>query len=201
MKQQELKILLMERAQNIEKRKNRVALFLYIVPFLYFLLHSAVIEQVEYGFIKISQIEVINIFTPIGYSIMIFYFIYLNEDSKALKLRINIPKETKEDVPYFFSQEYLVFPPNLIFELLRNMKHKDLTGETGTIFIFFPLAMILLFGPLAFLFYSCYSALLGQTIEAFYLNFISVGFGLWIFSATLLYSYNRKKETKRLNFL
>ena len=191
----------MERAQNIEKRKNRLALFLYIVPILYFLLNSAILEQVEYGFIKISQVEVINIFTPIGYSIMIFYFVYLNEDSKALKLRINVPEQTKEDVPYFFSQEYLVFPPNLIFELLRNMKHKDLTGEAGTIFIFFPLIITLLFGPLAFLFYSCYSAILGQTIEVYYLNFISGGLALWIFSATLLYSYNRKRETKRLNFL
>jgi hypothetical protein len=109
---------------------------------------------------------------------MIFYFVYLNEDSKALKLRINVPEESKEDIPYFFSHRYLVFPPNLVFEVIRNMKHKDLTGETGTISIFFPLAIILLFGPLVFLFYCSYIGLLGKTIETFYLNYISVGLTL-----------------------
>lgn len=201
MTQQEVKALLMERAQNIEKRKNRLALFLYIVPIIYFLFNAAIIEQVEYGAVKISQVDVINVFTPIGYSIMIFYFVYLNEDSKALQLRIRVPEETKEDVPYFFSRRYLAFPPNLIFELLRNMKHRDLTGEIGTIFIFSPLIFILLFGPIIFLLYSCYNSIVGDSIDAFYLKYLSVGFSLWILFGAALYSHNREKETKKLNFL
>lgn len=201
MNQQEVKALLMERAQTIEKRKNRLALFLFILPVIYFLLNSAVIKQIEYGFIKVSQIEVINIFTPIGYSIMIFYFVYLNEDLKALKLRLNVPEESKEEVPYFFSHQYLAFPPNLIFELLRNMKHKNLSGEFGTIFIFSPVIFILLFGPLLFLFYSCYYSIVGESIKDFYLNYISAGLAIWVLVGTALYSYNRKKETERLNLL
>ena len=201
MTQQEVKILLMERAQTTEKRKNRLAFFLYILPIIYFLLNSAVIEQVEYGIIKVSQIEVINVFTPIGYSIMIFYFVYLNEDLKALKLRLrlDVPEESKEEVPYFFSHQNLTYPPNLIFELVRNMKHRDLIGGFGTIFIFSPLILILLFGPLLFLFYSCFYSIAGESISDFYLNFLSTGFAIWVFLGTLLYVFNRKKEIKKLD--
>jgi len=201
MNQQEVKALLMERAQTTEKRKNRIAFFLFLVPIIYFLLNSAVIAQIEYGVIRLSQIEVINVITPIGYAIMIFSFVYLNEDLKALKLRLNVPEESKEEVPYFFSHQYLAFPPNLIFELLRNMKHKNLTGEFGTIFIFSPVVFILLFGPLLFLFYSCYYSMVGESIKDFYLNYISAGLAIWVFLGTILYSYNRKRETERLNLL
>ncbi|MCM8569538.1 hypothetical protein NE848_09110 [Gramella jeungdoensis] len=188
---------LLIRAQEVDKRKRRVALFFYIIPILYFLLQFSVIKEIKLWGFNITQIEIINLITPVVYSLFIFYYYFLNEDFKALKSEVVIPEKTKEDVSFFYSRSYLFFPPNLIFEVLRNMRYRNWFSEFGTIFIFSPLALVILIGPLLFLAYSIYISGWGLTISKYNLNFICSGLSLWIFIATYLYTHNRKNEPKR----
>lgn len=200
MKSEEVVSQLLQRAQEVTKRKNRVALFLYIIPFIYFLFQFSILKVFKIYSVEITQIEIINLFTPVFYSLSIFYFVYLNEDIKAIKKHVQIPEISKEKVPYFFSREYLIFPPDLIMELARNMKYRNILSEFGTIFIFFPLSMILIIGPILFLCYTIYIAWWGgiNLNSSFY--YISIGLSIWLLLGTILYSYNRRKESKRLNF-
>jgi len=117
---------------------------LYIIPFVYFLFQFSILEEFEIYSIEIAQIELVNLFTPVFYSLLIFYFVYLNEDLKAIKKHIQISEINKNKVPYFFSRQYLIFPPDLIMELIRNMKHKSLFSELGKFLVFFPLSLVLL---------------------------------------------------------
>lgn len=188
---------LLNRAQEVDKRKRRVALFFYIIPILYFLLQFSVLKEVKIWFFNITQIEIINLITPLVYSLLIFYYYFLNEDFKALKREVKIPEKAKKEVSFFSSRNYLFYPPNLIFEVLRSMKYRNLFSEFGTIFIFFPLAMVILIGPLLFLAYSIYTSVWGPTILKYNLNFIINGVSIWIFLATIMYTYNRKKEVNR----
>lgn len=200
MKSEEVITLLLQRAQGLTIRKNRVALFLYVIPFIYFLFQFSILKVFKIYSVEISQIEIVNLFTPVFYSLLIFYFVYLNEDLKAIKKHIQIPELSKEEIPYFFSREYLVFPPDLIMEMVRNMKYRNLISEFGTILIFFPLSIILLLGPILFLMYSIYIAAWGGINLSSTFYYISIGLSIWLFLATIFYSYNRKKESKRLNF-
>lgn len=200
MKSEEVITLLLQRAQEVTKRKNRVALFLYVIPFIYFLFQFSILQVFKIYSVEITQIEIVNLFTPVFYSLSIFYFVYLNEDLKAIKKHIQIPELSKEEVPYFFSREYLVFPPDLIMEMVRNMKYRNLISEFGTIFIFFPLSIILLFGPILFFIYSVYIAAWGGINLSSTFYYLSIGLSIWLFLATIFYYYNRKKESKRLNF-
>lgn len=193
--------LLLQRAQEVEKKKGRVGLFLYLIPIVYFLLQFSVLKEIKVFGFNIKQIELVNLATPIVYSLTIFYFIFLNEDIKAIKKHIEVPELTKENVPYFFSRGYLIYPPDLPQEILRNMKYRNWISEAGTLFIFFPLSIAILLGPLVFLFFAIYNAGWGKTIATFYINYFSSGISLWLFSATVLYAYNRKKENKKVNFL
>lgn len=197
MTSEEIEQHLLSRAQEIDKRKRRVALFFYIIPILYFLLQFSVLREIHIWTFNITQIEIINLITPVVYSLFIFYYYFLNEDFKALKREIVIPeKEEKKEVSFFYSRGYLFFPPNLIFEVLRNMRYRNWFSEFGTIFIFFPLTLVILIGPLLFLAYSIYISGWGLTISKYNLNFISSGLSLWIFIATYLYTHNRKNEPK-----
>lgn len=201
MTSQDIEQHLLERAQEVDKRKRRVALLFYIIPILYFLLQFSILKEIKIWSFNITQIEIINLITPVIYSLSIFYYYFLHEDFKAIKNEISIPENAKEEVSFFHSRSYLFFPPNLIFEVIRNMRYRNWFSEFGTIFIFFPLAFVILIGPLFFLAYSIYISGWGLTISKYNLNFISSGLSIWTFIATYMYSHNRKKErSEKTNF-
>lgn len=196
MDKKEITSLLIQKAIQTGQRKHRIAIFLFVIPILYYLLRNSFIKNIDL-LVKFQNLEILIFLTPLIYSLLIFYFIFLNEDYNAVKESISKSKNNETPIgSYFYSWRHQVFPQSIILEFTRNMKHKDFLGEVGTIFIFFPVLISLILGPIFFIIYTIYYNFTISGEPYFPLNYISAVLALWILAATALYIRNMKIERR-----
>ena len=182
--------ILNQKVENNEKILRNLFLFLFLMPIIFLLLESNVIEEVNFTFFSIKQINILLAFFPSIYSLtFLVSLIYREYISKILKELYKIATDESEIYKQFEKENWIKFldPINLFGEILRSIKAGGLIGCIGAIIVYVPLPFFLityLFG--FFIFFEYYNFTLLNS-DVHYTALINIIFSIWIFVITVIY--------------
>jgi len=76
---------ILSKTKDLDKENNRIAFFLILLIFIYYLTDFAAIDSINLGFLSIKNVESIKIFIPLIFSFIIFRFVVINSHKAELK--------------------------------------------------------------------------------------------------------------------
>jgi hypothetical protein len=146
--------LLYQKSEILQKRLNRLFLFIYLFPLVYFLLDNSFISTVNTPLISINQAEIILLTFPIAYSSLLLLILVVGGRLSDIQDELF---EFEKDNPSFTTKiKKLLQPVVFISELADKKYNKGLIGCLGQLFVYTPIILFTLLFPILFLGYIIY---------------------------------------------
>ncbi len=177
--------LLFQKSEKTEKTRQRLFVFLLIIPILYYLIDQAVILEINLSIFSIKQIRVLQLVTPPIYSVIFFYIAVLTEHNGEIIDEINKLIQTKQGK--FDKWTKYIYPLNFIGEVLGNIRAGGCIGMLGMLIVFFPFIVLLFLYPITFFIYSIYYNFKNKNLHADNLHIWTSGFAIWITISNIIY--------------
>lgn len=147
--------LLYQRSLALDKRINRLLLFLYVFPLIYFLIDNALISDVKTPLISVAKIDAILIVFPVIYSISILMiFVFFN---RATDIYYQL-SDFDIDYPEFTVEIKRLLRPIIFINDIFHKKFftKSLVDFLMELFIYIPIAILSIGSPILFFGYIIY---------------------------------------------
>ncbi|MEH6745295.1 MAG: hypothetical protein V7670_00520 [Maribacter arcticus] len=144
--------LLFTKSEILRKRQNRIFLFLFVSPLIYFLLDNSYVSEVKTPLIFLEQTEIILIAFPFIYAILLLVAFIQTDKVNEIEIEIDNmenPILTKKVLR-------LLSPISIIKEIINEARAKGFFGYLGIIVIYIPIIIFCLLFPLIFLGYIIY---------------------------------------------
>ena len=195
MNQNKLYELLYNKSEILQKRQNRIFLFLFIFPLVYFLLDNSFVSEVKTPLISIDQTEIILLTFPVVYAILMLLIVIISDRVNDIKKELdNIPNENK-----VFSKRILklISPVSIIADFTKKANSKGFSGCLGVILIYAPIIIFCLVFPFAFLGFTIYDNFYyeGEYKE---IAIWSAILALWTFIATCVKMVSAIRQDKKI---
>jgi len=145
--------LLYNKSEILQKRRNRIFLFLFVFPLIYFLLDNSFITEVKTPLVSIEQTEIILLSFPIVYAILILIAIIQSDKVNEIEhynLKVQSPELTEQVLD-------LLSPVFFVKELYNKSNSKGFFVYFSHIVIYAPILVFCLLFPIIFLAYIIYS--------------------------------------------
>ncbi|WP_299217251.1 hypothetical protein [uncultured Dokdonia sp.] len=185
--------LLYNKSEILQKRLNRIFLFLFVFPLIYFLLDNSFVSEVKTPLISIDQTEIILLTFPIVYAILLLLIVILSD-------RIT---DIKEELDEFESHNNLVTkrvmkllsPVSTVADFANKVNSKGFFGCLGVLLIYAPIIIFCLIFPFVFFGFTIYDnfTYAGEFKE---LAVWSSILALWTFIATIVKLITAIKENQ-----
>ena len=182
--------ILNQKAENIEKVRQRFFTIVLILPIIFFLLKNSIIEEVDLNIFSIKQINLLLLFLPTLYTILFLYIMVLTNHNSKLIDEINFSVTDERDVYKQYQKEKwlkLIQPVNILGNLLGSIKSGGRLGCLGSVFVFIPLIISIIIYPVgSYIFFLKYNfENLGSEYHSIALG--NIIFSLWILIAVIIY--------------
>ena len=187
--------ILFQKSESLEKKRQRIFLILILLPILYFLLKTSVIEEINLSIFTIKQINIILLFYPSLYSILFFYTIILTEHNSKVIDELNFIVTNEKDAFKQYQKESwlkIIQPMNALGNILGSIRAGGLIGCLGAFIVFIPLLLFVYLFPIISLVYFLHSNSTFLNTGLHYLALGNLLFTIWTSVAMIIYSKSAK---------
>jgi hypothetical protein len=188
--------ILVQKSNDIEKRRQRFFTIILAFPITFFLLKNSMIQEVNFNYFSIKHINILLFFFPSIFSLLLIYTSLLADHNSKLTNQINYISTNETDPNKQYQKEKwlnLIKPINFLSDILGSIKTEGMLSNLGFFFVYTPLIFAIVIYTLGsfvyFLFYNfqnlkhdCYCVSLGNII-----------FSIWLFIGIIIYQANIKK--------
>lgn len=189
--------ILFQKSENIENKRQRIFLVIILLPIIFLLLKSSVIEEIDFSLFSIKQINIILIFYPSLFISLIFYIsILTNHNSKVIN-ELNFIATNNQDVNQQYQQENwlkIIYPINILGNILGSIKTNGTVGCLGAFFVFIPLLLFVIIYPLFSLLYFIYFDYTLINSEFKYYSLGNIIFSIWSILALIIYTISERRN-------
>lgn len=189
--------ILVQKSNNIEKIRQRFFTIIIVLPILFFLLKNSIIEEMNFNIFSIKQINVLLLFFPSIFSFLFFYISVLANHNSKLINEINFIATDEIDLYKQFQKEKwlkLIKPINFIADILGSIKSGGMLGCMGTIFVFIPLILVIIFYTLGSFIYFLFYNFQNLKLEYYYISLGNIIFSIWLFIGMIIYEKSNIKK-------
>lgn len=189
--------ILFQKSENIENKRQRIFLIIILLPIIFLLLKSSVIEEIDFSLFSIKQINIILIFYPSLFISLIFYIsILTNHNSKVID-ELNFIATNNQDIKQQYQQENwlkIIYPINILGNILGSIKTNGTVGCLGAFFVFIPLILFVIIYPLFSLLYFIYFDYTLINSEFKYYSLGNIIFSIWSILALIIYTISERRN-------
>lgn len=185
--------LLYQQSYALIKKLNRIFLFLFLFPLIYFLLENSLISTIETPYVSIDKVEIIILVYPTVYAALMLYLVIIAgriEDINKQMIKL------EDDILNFTSEiKNLLKPVVFVNEIFKNRGGKGVKGCIGILVIDVPVVIFCLLFPICFLIYGIYrNYVYTGVFES--LSFSSNVISIYIFIVALILLFSSIKVDK-----
>jgi len=193
--------LLYSKSEKLEKRRQRLFTFLFIIPILYWLVKSSYIDEISWAFFTLDRMEVVLYVTPVIYSILIFYIFTLTEHYSEVRDQMSMLR-TEEESPKNSLWYVYIHPFNIAGEILGSVRAGGVVGLLGVLLVYVPIIVVTLLAPVCFICYSNYVNFSAPKPGERSLPYGLAIFSIWMLLAAIIYmwskEYGKKTRSKKV---
>lgn len=175
--------LLQQKSEAFQKRMNRLLLFIYVFPLIYFMLDYSFISEVKTPIISFKQANFLLLTAPVIYGFLMVLIIVISNRIGDINLELRQHDAVSTNMTE--KVKNLLLPFNLVVDLFDIKYSKGAFAIFGNLIIYLPLAIITFFSPIAFMSYIIYKNFKHQG-EFASLSIWSAIVGIWIILALII---------------
>lgn len=182
--------ILIQKSNNIEKKRQRFFTVILILPIIFFLLKNSIIKEVNLSIFSIKQINILLLFFPSIFSTLFLYISVLTNHNSKLIEEINYVVTNESDKYKQYQKAKwlkLIQPVNILGNILESIKSGGILGCLGSFLVFIPLIFAIIVYPLGSFIYFLLYNFENLKLEFSIISLGNIIFSVWTSIAIIIY--------------